>query len=171
MAAMLRYINETRHAHIITIEDPIEFIHEPQKCMIIQREIGSDTESFSDAMTAAIGQWPKGTWHNSMRIDGYDTPIDLTASLTIGGDTIHVDFAGTSGTSVLMTWVMWSTSRPRAAMLVANLKATGAQEFGDTPEQLDEPKWIDRLNQKLGRFPRLTMLLTRLRAIRMAEKV
>ena len=58
MAAMLRHINETRHAHIVTIEDPIEFIHEPQKCMIIQREVGSDTESFSDAMTAAMRQDP-----------------------------------------------------------------------------------------------------------------
>jgi twitching motility protein PilT len=58
MAAMLRYINETRHAHIVTIEDPIEFIHEPQKCMIIQREVGADTESFSNAMTAAMRQDP-----------------------------------------------------------------------------------------------------------------
>jgi twitching motility protein PilT len=58
MAAMLRYINETRHAHIITIEDPIEFIHEPQKCMIIQREVGADTLSFSDAVTAAMRQDP-----------------------------------------------------------------------------------------------------------------
>ncbi len=58
MAGMLRYINETRHAHIVTIEDPIEFIHEPQKCMIIQREIGADTESFRDAMTAAMRQDP-----------------------------------------------------------------------------------------------------------------
>jgi twitching motility protein PilT len=58
MAAMLRHINETRHAHIVTIEDPIEFIHEPQKCMIIQREVGSDTESFRDAMTAAMRQDP-----------------------------------------------------------------------------------------------------------------
>ena len=58
MAAMVRYINETRHAHIVTIEDPIEFIHEPQKCMIIQREVGSDTESFHDAMTAAMRQDP-----------------------------------------------------------------------------------------------------------------
>jgi twitching motility protein PilT len=58
MAAMLRHINETRHAHIITIEDPIEFIHEPQKCMIIQREVGADTESFRDAMTAAMRQDP-----------------------------------------------------------------------------------------------------------------
>jgi twitching motility protein PilT len=55
---MLRYINETRHAHIVTIEDPIEFIHEPQKCMIIQREVGADTESFRDAMTAAMRQDP-----------------------------------------------------------------------------------------------------------------
>src|SRR5689334_13045706 len=58
MAAMLRYINETRHAHIVTIEDPIEFLHEPQRCMIIQREIGSDTESFPDAMNAALRQDP-----------------------------------------------------------------------------------------------------------------
>src|SRR5512140_956348 len=58
MAAMLRYINETRHAHIVTIEDPIEFIHEPQKCMIIQREVGSDTESFAGAMAAAMRQDP-----------------------------------------------------------------------------------------------------------------
>ena len=58
MAGMLRYINETRHAHIVTIEDPIEFIHEPQKCMIIQREIGADTESFKDAKTPAMRQDP-----------------------------------------------------------------------------------------------------------------
>src|SRR3984885_1007550 len=58
MAAMLRYINETRHAHIVTIEDPIEFIHEPQKCMIIQREVGADTESFRDAVTASLRQDP-----------------------------------------------------------------------------------------------------------------
>jgi len=58
MAAMLRYINETRHAHIVTVEDPIEFIHEPQKCMIIQREVGADTESFRDAVTASLRQDP-----------------------------------------------------------------------------------------------------------------
>jgi twitching motility protein PilT len=58
LAAMLRHINETRHAHIVTIEDPIEFIHEPQKCMIIQREIGSDTDSYAGAMVAAMRQDP-----------------------------------------------------------------------------------------------------------------
>jgi twitching motility protein PilT len=58
MAAMVRHMNETRHAHVVTIEDPIEFIHEPQKCMIVQREVGSDTESFADAMAAALRQDP-----------------------------------------------------------------------------------------------------------------
>ena len=58
IAAMLRYINDTRHAHIITIEDTIEYLHEPGKCMIIQREVGADTESFKDALVAAMRQDP-----------------------------------------------------------------------------------------------------------------
>lgn len=58
LAAMIRHINETRHAHIVTVEDPIEYIHEPQRCMIIQREVGADTESFRDALGAALRQDP-----------------------------------------------------------------------------------------------------------------
>ena len=58
MAAMIRYINETRHAHVITIEDPIEFLFTPQKCMIIQRELGADTESYQVALVAAMRQDP-----------------------------------------------------------------------------------------------------------------
>ena len=51
------------------------------------------------AMTEAIAKLPKGTWTNSMRIDGYEAPLDLVASVTIAEDTIHVDYAGTSGMS------------------------------------------------------------------------
>lgn len=58
IAAMMRYINETRHAHIITVEDPIEFLYKPGKCMIIQREVGTDTGSFKEAMVAAMRQDP-----------------------------------------------------------------------------------------------------------------
>jgi len=58
LAAMLRHLNETRHAHIVTIEDPIELVHEPRNCMIIQREVGSDTESVAGAMAAAMRQDP-----------------------------------------------------------------------------------------------------------------
>jgi twitching motility protein PilT len=58
IAAMIRHMNETRHAHIITIEDPIEFLFDPGKCMIIQREVGTDTESYREALVAALRQDP-----------------------------------------------------------------------------------------------------------------
>jgi N-methylhydantoinase B len=51
------------------------------------------------AMSEAIGKLPKGTWTNTMRVDGYETPLDLVASVTISEDTIYVDFTGTSGMS------------------------------------------------------------------------
>jgi N-methylhydantoinase B len=50
-------------------------------------------------MADAIGKLPQGTWQASMRIDGYEAPIDLCATLTIGSDTIWVDYTGTSGMS------------------------------------------------------------------------
>ena len=51
------------------------------------------------AMTEAIAKLPKGTWTNTMRVDGYEVPLDLVAAVTIGQDTIHVDFTGTSAMS------------------------------------------------------------------------
>ena len=58
LASMIDRINTNIRGHIVTVEDPIEFIYEPVKCMIIQREVGADTESFQDAMTAAMRQDP-----------------------------------------------------------------------------------------------------------------
>ncbi|MDA1099824.1 MAG: hydantoinase B/oxoprolinase family protein [Proteobacteria bacterium] len=56
-------------------------------------------EHSHQAMLAEIAKLPKGTYHNEMRIDGYDKPLDLVADLTIADDGIYVDFAGTSGVS------------------------------------------------------------------------
>ena len=50
LAAMLHHINENRHEHILTIEDPIEFVHESKKCLVNQREVHRDTQSFSNAL-------------------------------------------------------------------------------------------------------------------------
>jgi len=58
IAAMIRHLNENRRAHIVTIEDPIEYLFETGKCMIIQRELGVDTASFHDALDAALRQDP-----------------------------------------------------------------------------------------------------------------
>lgn len=58
IAAMIKHINETRHAHVVTIEDPIEFLFGHGKSIITQREVGSDTENFKDALVAALRQDP-----------------------------------------------------------------------------------------------------------------
>ena len=60
-------------------------------------ELGEHIISRSRAgMAAAIARLPQGSWYNEMRIDGYDTPIDLKARVTIAGDHVEVDYAGTS---------------------------------------------------------------------------
>jgi twitching motility protein PilT len=58
LAAMIDYINKTRSEHVITIEDPVEFVHQPHKCLVNQREVHSDTESFSSGLRAALREDP-----------------------------------------------------------------------------------------------------------------
>jgi twitching motility protein PilT len=58
LACLIQYINETRHDHIITIEDPIEFVYEPVSCVITQREVGNSTHSFANALRSAMRQDP-----------------------------------------------------------------------------------------------------------------
>lgn len=58
LAAMLNYINRTERKHIVTLEDPIEFIHSHGTCLIDQREVGSDTGSFASGLRAALRQDP-----------------------------------------------------------------------------------------------------------------
>ncbi len=58
LAAMVNYINENREGHIITIEDPIEYYHNHKRCIVTQREIGADVESFAEAIKRALRQDP-----------------------------------------------------------------------------------------------------------------
>jgi twitching motility protein PilT len=58
LAAMVDHVNNTLYGHILTIEDPIEFVHEPRKCVINQREVGPHTLSFSNALRSALREDP-----------------------------------------------------------------------------------------------------------------
>jgi twitching motility protein PilT len=58
LAAMVDWINKNRNDHIITIEDPVEFVHDTQKCLVNQREVHADTKSFSAALRAALREDP-----------------------------------------------------------------------------------------------------------------
>jgi twitching motility protein PilT len=67
LAAMLDKINTERHDHIITIEDPIEFVHQNKSCLVNQREVHSDTQSFSNALRAALREDPDVVLIGEMR--------------------------------------------------------------------------------------------------------
>jgi len=58
LAAMLDYINDSRYEHVLTIEDPIEFVHESKKCLINQREVHRDTLGFNEALRSALREDP-----------------------------------------------------------------------------------------------------------------
>jgi len=67
LAAMVQWINENKRAHIVTIEDPIEFLFESKQSVISQRQVGSDTDSFRDALRAALRQDPDAIMVGELR--------------------------------------------------------------------------------------------------------
>ena len=81
LAAMLDKINSERQEHILTIEDPIEYIHPHKRCLVNQREVHSDTQSFTMALRAALRQAPKVILVGEMR-DRETIEIALTAAET-----------------------------------------------------------------------------------------
>lgn len=87
LAAIIDEINETRNDHIITIEDPIEFLHHHKRCVIHQREVGSDTRAFPIALRSALRQDPDIILIGEMR-DLETIQIALTAA-----ETGHLVFA------------------------------------------------------------------------------
>lgn len=81
LSCMIEKINFTRSGHIITIEDPIEFLYKHEKCIVSQREIGIDTESYVDALRAALRQAPNVILVGEMR-DFETINIAMTAAET-----------------------------------------------------------------------------------------
>jgi len=97
LAAMINHINTTRSAHIVTIEDPIEFLHEDNKSIISQRELGFDTLSFADALKHAVRQDPNVILLGEMRdLETMATAISAAQTGHLVLSTIHtVDAAQT----------------------------------------------------------------------------
>lgn len=81
LAAMLDYVNERKNAHILTIEDPIEFVHESKKCLVNQREVHRDTLGFSEALRSALREDPDIILVGEMR-DLETIRLALTAAET-----------------------------------------------------------------------------------------
>jgi len=94
LAAMIDYINRTKSLHIITIEDPIEYLHQHKKSIVNQRELGEDTRSFPNALRAALRQDPDVILVGEMR-DPETMAIAITAAETghLVLSTVHTNSA------------------------------------------------------------------------------
>ncbi len=97
LAAMVSYVNQTKAGKIVTIEDPIEFLHKDDKCTVIQRELGGDTESFAIALRAALRQDPDIILVGEMR-DRQTIDVALKAA-----ETGHMVFSTVHTTDALKT--------------------------------------------------------------------
>jgi twitching motility protein PilT len=94
LAAMLDKINKERHDHILTIEDPIEFVHQHQSCLVNQREVHSDTQNFAMALRAALREDPDIVLIGEMRdLETVESALKIaeTGHLTFG--TLHTNSA------------------------------------------------------------------------------
>jgi twitching motility protein PilT len=94
LAAMIDKINKERHDHILTIEDPIEFVHQHQNCLVNQREVHSDTQSFAMALRAALREDPDIVLIGEMRdLETVESALRIaeTGHLTFG--TLHTNSA------------------------------------------------------------------------------
>ena len=99
LAAMLGHINRTRRQHIVTIEDPIEFLHDDASCIVNQREVGIDTDSFNEALRRALRQDPDVILIGEMRdSETAETALQAAESGHLVLSTMHtVDAAETLG--------------------------------------------------------------------------
>jgi twitching motility protein PilT len=97
LAAMMDFINETKYEHILTIEDPIEFVHESKKCLVNQREVHRDTHGFAEALRSALREDPDIILVGEMR-DLETIRLALTAA-----ETGHLVFGTLHTTSAAKT--------------------------------------------------------------------
>ena len=94
LAAMINQINETREEHILTIEDPIEFLHSHKKCMVNQRELGADAPSFAAALRAALRQDPDVILVGEMRdLETISTALTAAETGHLVFGTLHTQAA------------------------------------------------------------------------------
>ncbi|MBK6315172.1 MAG: type IV pilus twitching motility protein PilT [Blastocatellia bacterium] len=134
LAGMIDHINETREAHILTIEDPLEFIHQPKKCLITQREVGAHTENFASALRVAGRQDPDIILVGEMR-DLETISLALTSAacgLLVFG-TLHTNSAIKTVDRIIDAYPPEEQNQVRA-MLADSLSGVVAQQLVKTTD-------------------------------------
>jgi twitching motility protein PilT len=120
LAAMIQHINEKRHANIITIEDPIEFLHRDINCHINQREVGTDTGSFTQALRRVLRQDPDVILIGEIRdIDTLDTALKAADTGHLVFSTLHTTDATQTINRVLSFYPPHQQAEVRFALSTA----------------------------------------------------
>jgi twitching motility protein PilT len=127
LAAMIHQINMTREAHIITVEDPIEFVHPNLKCLVNQREVGSHTKSFANALKAALREDPDILLVGELR-DLETISLALTAAETghVVFGTLHTNSAAKTIDRIIDVFPAGQQQQIRT-MLAESLRGVVAQ--------------------------------------------
>ena len=117
LAAMIDKINSERHEHIITIEDPIEFVHQNKNCLVNQREVHADTKGFTEALRAALREDPDVVLIGEMRdLETIEAALRIaeTGHLTFG--TLHTNSAASTINRVIDVFPSHQQSQIRAQL-------------------------------------------------------
>ena len=133
LAAMIDYVNHTKKGHILTIEDPIEFVHQSHSCLINQREVGRDTRSFNGALRSALREDPDVVLVGEMR-DVETISLALTAAETghLVFGTLHTSSAAKTIDRIIDVFPAGEKEMVRA-MLSESLQGVIAQRLLKKP--------------------------------------
>jgi len=134
LAAMINYINENEFGHVLTVEDPIEFVHESKKCLINQREVGPHTLSFANALRSALREDPDVILVGEMR-DLETIRLAMTAAETghLVFGTLHTSSAAKTVDRIIDVFPAEEKEMVRA-MLSESLRAVISQTLLKTKD-------------------------------------
>ncbi len=134
LASMIDYINNTREDHVLTVEDPIEFVHLSKKCLVNQREVGKNTNSFASALKGALREDPDVIMVGEMR-DLETIELAITAAETghLVFGTLHTGSAAKTIDRVINSFPTKAQAQIRA-MLSESLRGVVSQQLLFTTE-------------------------------------
>ena len=134
LAAMIDYINHNKKGHILTIEDPIEFVHQSHNCLVNQREVGRHTQSFNNALRSALREDPDVVLVGEMR-DVETISLALTAAETghLVFGTLHTSSAAKTIDRIIDVFSAGEKEMVRA-MLSESLQGVIAQRLLKRPQ-------------------------------------
>jgi twitching motility protein PilT len=134
LATMIDEVNRTRSLHILTIEDPIEFLHDHKRCVVNQREIGSDAKGFSEALRAALRQDPDVILVGEMRdLETISTALTAAETGHLVLATLHTQSAPSTIDRIIDVFPAEQQSQVRT-QLAASLQAVVTQTLLPTAD-------------------------------------